>query len=150
MITYRLASENYALDLSGEGAALYGGRWNPAGLRTLYSAQHVSLAILEILVRTLSGVRPQDYYLVILEMPDNSINKIDSSSLKNNWKVNIEYSQWIGEEFLKENESLVLQVPSAIVERENNFVINPFHKDFKKVRIIDHEPLMLDERLMQV
>lgn len=150
MITYRLAAENYALDLSGEGAGLYGGRWNPVGLRSLYSAQHVSLAILEILVRTLSGVHPQDYYLVILEIPDNSIIKIDSSSLKNNWKVNIEYSQWIGEEFLKENESLVLQVPSAIVERENNFVINPFHKDFKKVRIIDHELLMLDERLMQV
>lgn len=150
MITYRLASENYALDLSGEGAALYGGRWNPVGLKTLYSAQHISLAILEILVRTVNGVHPLDYYLIILEMPDNSIVKIDSSSLKNNWKVNIEYSQWIGEEFLKEKKSLVLQVPSAIVERENNFVINPFHKDFKKVRIIGYEPLMLDERLRQV
>ena len=149
MITYRLASEEYALDISGEGAAMYGGRWNPIGLRALYSAQHISLAILEILARTLKGIHPPDYYLVILEVPEGNVVRVESSSLNSNWKSNTEYSQWIGEEFLKENETLALQVPSAIVEREYNFVINPFHKNFSKIRIIDHEPLMLDKRLMQ-
>ncbi len=150
MIVYRLAIQEYASDLSGEGAAIYGGRWNPAGLKALYSSEHISLCILEILARTNIDINPPAYQLVILEFPEKNMTVIKPLELKAAWKQHVEYTQWIGEEFLKNNQSLALQVPSAIVERENNFLLNPFHKNYSQVKIISIEPLDLDKRLMQI
>ncbi len=150
MIAYRLATAQYADDISGEGAAIYGGRWNPVGMKALYTSQSISLCILEILARTNVKINPVDYQLITLEFPDNPLSEIKNSQLKAGWKNHVEYTQWIGEEFLKDNKSLVMQVPSAIVERENNFILNSLHKDFTKVRILEIEALNLDQRLRQI
>ncbi len=150
MIVYRLAIPKYASDLSGEGAALFGGRWNSAGLKALYGSQYISLCILEILVRSQLNINPPGYQLITIEFPETDMVIIKSSELKPGWKQHIEYTQWIGEEFLKNNKSLVLRVPSAIVERENNFLLNPLHKKYNQVKIINIESLDLDKRLMQI
>ena len=50
MIVYRLANGEFTHDLSGKGAKLYGGRWNSFGLPAVYTTEHISLAVLEILV----------------------------------------------------------------------------------------------------
>ena len=70
MIVYRLTSGQYTNDLSGTGAKLYGGRWNSPGLAALYTTEHISLAVLEILVHMKAYRRPLDYHLVVLEVPD--------------------------------------------------------------------------------
>jgi RES domain-containing protein len=150
MIVYRLASPNYANDISGEGASLYGGRWNSVGIKALYASQNISLCILEILVRTEKKINPPGYQLVTIELPEANMTTIDLSRLKPGWKQHIEYTQWIGEEFLKEDKSLVMRVPSAIVEKENNFLVNPLHKDFNLVKTISIEALDLDNRLKQI
>ena len=150
MIAYRLATAQYADDISGEGAAIYGGRWNPVGTKALYTSQNISLCLLEILARTNVKINPVDYQLITLEFPDNPLSEIKISQLKTGWKNHVEYTQWIGEEFLKDNKSLIMQVPSAIVERENNFILNPLHKDFIKVKILQTEALNLDQRLRQI
>ncbi|MEO6218897.1 MAG: RES family NAD+ phosphorylase [Ginsengibacter sp.] len=150
MIVYRLAIPKYASDLSGEGAAIFGGRWNSIGLKAFYSSQYVSLCILEILVRSQLNIAPPDYQLITIEFPETGMVIIKLPELKTGWKQDIEYTQWIGEEFLKNSKSLVLQVPSAIVERENNYLINPLHKNYNQVKIINMEPLNLDRRLMQI
>jgi RES domain-containing protein len=150
MIVYRLAIPKYASDLSGEGAAIFGGRWNSIGLKAFYSSQYISLCILEILVRSKLNISPPDYQLITIEFPETGMVVIKPAELKTGWKQHIEYTQWIGEEFLHSNKSLVLQVPSAIVERENNFLINPLHKNYSQVKIINIEPLDLDKRLMQI
>ncbi len=150
MIAYRLAATQYADDISGEGASIYGGRWNPVGVKALYTSQNISLCILEILARTQIKINPINYKLISLEFPDNLFSEIKPSQLKQGWKKHIEYTQWIGEEFLKDNKSLTMQVPSAIVEKENNFILNPLHKDFNKVKIMEIEALNLDERLSQI
>ncbi len=150
MIVYRLAIPKYASDLSGEGAAIFGGRWNSIGLKAFYCSQYISLCILEILVRSHLNINPPDYQLITIEFPETDIIVIGPAELKTGWKQHIEYTQWIGEGFLKNNKSLVLQVPSAIVERENNFLINPLHKNYNRVKIINIEPLDLDKRLMQI
>jgi RES domain-containing protein len=150
MIVYRLASPNYANDISGEGASLYGGRWNSVGIKALYASQNISLCILEILVRTEKKINPPGYQLVTIELPEANMTTIDISRLKPGWKQHIEYTQWIGEEFLKEDKSLVMRVPSAIVEKENNFLVNPLHKDFNLVKTISIEALDLDNRLKQI
>ena len=150
MKVYRLSTIAYAHDLSGEGSAIYGGRWNPVGMKALYTSQSVSLCILEILARTQLHIHPPGYQLISIEFPETSTSIIKTADLKAGWKQHIEYTQWIGEEFLRSNKSLVLQVPSAIVERENNFLLNPLHKNYGKVKIINTEPLDLDKRLMQI
>ena len=150
MIVYRLASPNYAKDMSGEGASIYGGRWNPVGIKALYASQNISLCVLEILVRTLKKINPPGYQLITIELPEANMASIELSRLKPGWKQHVEYTQWIGEEFLKEDKSLVMQVPSAIVDKENNFMINPLHKDFNRVKTMSIEPLDLDKRLHQI
>ncbi len=150
MTVYRLAIPKYASDLSGEGTAIFGGRWNFAGLRALYTSQHISLCILEILVRSQLNINPPGYQLITIEFPETNMIVIKPPELKTEWKQHIEYTQRIGEEFLNSNKSLVLQVPSAIVERENNFLLNPLHKNYSQVKIINIEPLDLGKRLMQI
>lgn len=147
MITYRLTTGKFAKDISGTGAKIYGGRWNPVGLGGLYTSQYISLAILEILVRATRATSPVSYTLTSFEIPDNSIYQIQFGKLKNGWKYDLKYTQGIGEDFLTDNQSLCLEVPSAIVPQENNFLLNPLHSDFKKIKIIASELLELDKRL---
>ena len=148
MITYRLTTGKFANDISGTGAKINGGRWNPVGLAGLYTSQYISLTILEILVRATRSTTPNSYTLTSFEIPDNSIYQIQLSKLKNEWKYDLNYTQGIGEDFLTDNQSLCLKVPSAIVPQENNFLLNPLHRDFKRVKIIASELLELDKRLI--
>ena len=149
MIIYRLSTSEFSDDLSGEGAKIYGGRWNPVGLPASYISEFISLSILEILVRANKFTAPDTYTLLSIQIPENSIITIELKKLKNGWQDHIEYTRSIGEDFLRMNEALVLQVPSAIVPQEHNFLINPLHKDFKKVKIVYSELLELDKRLLQ-
>lgn len=151
MIAYRIASGRYALDISGEGAKIAGGRWNTLGLPVLYSSQYISLSILEILVRADKFTTPYDYRIISIQLPeDKQVVAIDLAKLKSDWDVNTGYTKYIGDQFLKTNEALVLKVPSAIVPQEHNFLINPLHKDFKKVKIVSSELLNLDKRLLML
>ncbi len=148
MIIYRITTTEFANDLSGEGSKLYGGRWNLAGTSALYTSEYISLSILEILVNINKNRAPIKYNLISLELPDLHISKIQYKNLKDNWHHYFEYTQWIGNEFLKNNSFLALKVPSAIVPQEHNYLVNPLHKDFKKVKIVDSELLELDKRLL--
>ncbi len=149
MIIYRLATSEFADNLSGEGAKIYGGRWNPVGVAALYLSEFISLSILEILVRADTFTSPDSYTLLSIQMPENSVTSIELKKLKSEWQNHIEYTRSIGEDFLKMNQALALKVPSAIVPQEHNFLINPLHKDFKQVKIVYSEQLELDKRLLQ-
>jgi len=148
MIIYRLAIETYKNDLSGTGSKLFGGRWNSVGLAVLYTTENISLAVLEILVRTDMQTIPISYHLIKIDVP-NAIEPqfITSDKLKKDWKNDIGYTQWMGDEFIKSGNSLLLKVPSAIVDEENNYVINPKHSDFKRVKIIKVSKFQFDKRL---
>ena len=150
MIIYRLATSEFAEDLSGEGAKIYGGRWNPVGLAAVYISEFISLSILEILVRANKFTSPDTYTLLSIQIPESSTVTIELKKLKSEWQNSIEYTRSIGEEFLRDNQTLILKVPSAIVPQEHNFLINPLHKDFKKVKIVHSELLELDKRLLQI
>lgn len=149
MIIYRLTTASYAHDITGEGAKIYGGRWNPVGIAAVYMSEFISLSILEILVRANKFTAPDTYTLLHIQIPENSITTLELKKLRSDWQNHIEYTRAIGEEFLKANQTLVLKVPSAIVPQEHNFLINPLHKDFKKVKIVGSELLELDKRLLQ-
>jgi len=147
MIIYRLSTGKFANDISGIGARLNGGRWNPVGIDALYTSEYISLCILEILVRANKYTSPDSYTLISIEVPQSDIYEIQLQKLKTSWQHDVDYTQWIGAEFFKNNQSLILKVPSAIVPQEHNFLINPLHVDFKKVKVLKTELLELDKRL---
>lgn len=147
MTIYRLAIGQYKDDLSGTGAKLFGGRWNTVGIPVLYTTENISLAVLEILVRTDIDLIPLHYYLLKIEVPDHSVTVINKNKLKKEWKSDVSYTQWIGTEFLRSNKSLVLKIPSAIVDEEHNFIINTGHADFKKIKITSSKKFSFDKRL---
>ena len=150
MIVYRITNEAYKNDISGNGAALYGSRWNSKGIHLLYTSQFISLSILESLVHLKKNQIPITQYLLHIEFPDEKkITEISFNKMKKNWHRESEYTQWIGDQFMQNKEGLVLKVPSAIVPQESNFLLNPLHAEFKKVKIISSELLQLDKRLTE-
>jgi RES domain-containing protein len=148
MIVYRLATALYKEDLSGTGAKLFGGRWNSVGIPALYTTENISLAVLEILVRVDKHTIPDSYHLIKINIPNSIIPAaISQEKLKKGWKDDIGYTQWMGDEFIKSNEGILLKVPSAIVEEENNYLLNTNHKDFQKVKIQRVSAFHFDKRL---
>lgn len=149
MIVYRIAQEKYKGDISGNGAAIYGGRWNSVGQRMLYTSQYISLSILESLVHFDKHYVPINFYLLFISIPDPiELKEISNSKIKIDWQNHFDYTQWMGDQFLNNNQSVGLKVPSVVVPEECNILLNPQHVDFDKISIIKSEPLHLDNRLL--
>jgi RES domain-containing protein len=148
MIVYRLVTETYKDDLSGTGAKLYGGRWNSVNNPVLYTTENISLAVLEILVRADKFTIPDSYHLLKIHIPDSfNFVTVTKEKLKKGWKDDVSYTQWMGDEFIKSADAQLLKVPSAIVDEENNYLLNTRHKDFSKVKIIKASGFHFDKRL---
>ncbi|HEY8999915.1 MAG TPA: RES family NAD+ phosphorylase [Mucilaginibacter sp.] len=149
MILYRISNSRYADDLSGNGARLYGGRWNSEGRAMVYLASSRSLAILESLAHLSPTNIPVDYIMLTIDAPDDFF-AIDIKLLPNNWNEYPEPNilKQIGNSFLQKNKYLLLKVPSAIVPQEFNYLMNPMHQKAGKVKIVNIAPFSFDERLI--
>ena len=135
---------------SGEGAWLFGGRWNRPGQSLVYTAESRSLALLEMLVQD-DPLRAH-YVLIPAYLPDTvSREDLEVSSLPAGWRNQEEraHLQALGTNWLRELRSCVLAVPSAVVPAELNFLINPLHPDFAAITFGEPEPLETDLRLIR-
>jgi RES domain-containing protein len=150
MIVYRLAKEIYSSDLSGKGAEKSGGRWNSRGIAIVYTSESRALCTAEIAVHTPLGILPKDYQLITIEIPDGiKTRKILSNELPADWN-SIPHSgktQELGDFFIKENEFAVMKVPSAVVQGDSNYLINPNHQDTGEIQILKIEPFIFDQRM---
>lgn len=152
MIVYRLCRKVYANDLSGRGAELNGGRWNAKGTAMIYTSASRALCMVEIMVHIPAGIIPKDCCLVSISIPDEiDISGAGLKDLPENWNRNPipASTQQIGNHFVSAQEALVLKVPSAIVNDEWNYLINPLHQEFKDVKIIAIDPFSFDSRLFK-
>ena len=151
MIVYRISNALYSDDISGIGAKLYGARWNTKGTPMLYCSGHISLAILELLVHSQFKNFSIDLDLIIIQLPVNvAAAEISAKKIKANWEKDAGYTQFIGDEFIRNKQDLILKVPSAVIQEESNFLVNPLHPDFKKVKILDTRSFKTDERLFSI
>jgi RES domain-containing protein len=115
----------------------------------LYSSNHISLSVLELLAHCKDYTLLANPFLLSIALPDDIAPVVTApAKLSVNWLTDIEYTRWIGDQFLQLNKSLVLQVPSAIIPQEYNYLVNPLHKDFKKATLLSAELLELDKRLL--
>ncbi|HVZ55452.1 MAG TPA: RES family NAD+ phosphorylase [Chitinophagaceae bacterium] len=147
MIAYRITLAKWAGRLTASGFAA---RWNSNGHFMLYSAGTRALACLENLVHRRSIGSNDLFRVTLINIPDDiRINKIDKEELPANWQEYLHYTscQIIGDKWLKENETCILQVPSAIIPEEYNLLINTQHRDFSRIAVHSIEPFVFDERL---
>ncbi len=148
MEVFRISREKYIKDISGIGAKLSGGRWNPKGYAVLYSSEHKSLAALEVLVHLNKNTVPDDLKVISLAIPDNYIDEFDEKKfnkilkqIDSNQRLKNEGTNW-----LDSKKSLALKVPSILIPGEKNIIINPEHKAFKEIQILSIENFVFDER----
>jgi RES domain-containing protein len=133
---------------SGEGARLYGGRWNSPGTAMIYSAQSQSLAVLEVLVHLDSPELLKKYVFFEIAIDSSYLTELDPSALPRNWKMSPPPAkvQAIGDDWIASGRSAVMRVPSALVPAESSFLLNPRHPDFRKLRIGSALPFQFDDR----
>ena len=150
MIVYRICNKLYANDLQGIGAKMYGGRWNNVGNAVVYTSSSRALAALEVLVHLPSTtLKKLDFTVVSIEIPENSVEEIFYADIKRDFQINrfSTYFKNIGDYWLRENSSLLLKVPSVVIHEEMNYLINPNHKDFNKVKLTETKLFRFDDRL---
>jgi len=150
MELFRISAEKHSSKLTSSGAS---NRWNKKGEYVIYTGSSRSLSTLELVVHR-NFIKPDIIYKVMtISVPDtdNLIKTIKINDLPDNWRQFEAYSklQKIGSEWINSRESLLLEVPSAIIPQEYNYIINTEHPDFKKsVKLIRTENYFWDERLL--
>jgi RES domain-containing protein len=139
VLAWRLCREPYA-DLNGEGARLYGGRWNTPGRPLVYAASTASLAVLEVRVHLdlPPELLPDDYVLMTVDLGDLAVEDV-SDILAN--------QRDYGDAWLRERRTPVLRVPSVIVPEDSNVLVNPGHPAAAGARIVGRRPFAFDRRL---
>lgn len=152
MIVYRITKQKYARDLSGKGAEKIGGRWNSKRTAILYCSNSIAHASMEVVVNLPFGNPPPGYVLITIKIPDSVKEVIlQIKDLPKHWNMypHLEQTQKIGDKFIRENKNLIIKVPSASVQGDFNYLLNPNHKDFAKVKIKKVEPFGFDDRLFK-
>lgn len=156
MRVYRIEREKYLeTTLKGIGSSLNEGyRWNSLNTYLVYTSQSRALATLEVSVHLdLSEDLPSDRFYVTIDIPDDiDILELKNEDLPETWdaKPPITETQFIGDDFVIENEAAILKVPSSIVPPEFNYLINPNHPDAKRITVVSTEPLSFDRRFLRV
>jgi len=139
VLAWRLCREPYA-DLRGDGARLYGGRWNSPGQPLVYAAETAALAVLEIRVHLdlPPELLPDDYVLVTIDVGDLAVE--DVAFLPADQRA-------FGGTWIREQRTPLLRVPSVIVPENKNVLLNPGHPAARGARIVEKRRFEFDRRL---
>lgn len=152
MRVWRICKARYTTAaFNGEGTLLFAGRWNPAGVRMVYTSTSLALAAVELFVHLDPAVAPRDLVSVSATIPDRIfVDRIEINTLPPDWKtLGRDDLQQIGAEWIASNRSVALQVPSAAIAGEWNVLLNPAHPDFSRVVIDPAQPFVFDARMFK-
>lgn len=146
MIVYRITLSKLSDQLYASGRPA---RWNSAGTFIIYSASSRALACLENLVHRRGEGLDTSFRTLVIEIPDDiKIETFQKDKLPKNWtsmkgQLN---TKFIGDGWCRSGNTAVIHVPSAIIPEESNYLINPYHVDFKKIKIKSVEEFQFDNR----
>lgn len=149
MLVYRITKAVYADRLVASGGAA---RWNYRGQFVLYTAASRALACLENVVHRSGEGLMEVFRVMVIEVPDTlAITTIELDSLPGGWTDFQQYArcQERGSDWLQRGQTAVLRVPSAIIDTECNYLLNPAHPDFGQIRLLRTEPFLFDPRIKQ-
>jgi len=147
MIVYRISLAKYSTKLIASGNPA---RWNPKDTKVIYTAESKALACLENVVHRNSRGLQKNFRQMNIAIPDEiEMEEIKLTDLKTDWKefARMPYTQSIGDEWIRTGKTAVLKVPSAIVPGDSNYLLNPAHKDFSKIKLLKTLPFQFDSRI---
>ncbi len=149
MIVYRIGKTRYAKDLSGEGARLYGGRWNHKLTPCIYTSESRALAILEFTVNINIEDIPRALSITAIEIPSAQIYELEEAQLPGNWKLAPAPSSTknFGTQLLKTATKAIIKIPSAIISQEYNYLLNPLHINSRTFKIVGIKDFVYDVRI---
>ena len=153
-LVYRIQKRQFVDSiLTGEGARLNGGRWNPPETPLVYTSTTPELALLETLVH-LDGTPMRDlppFVRISLELPD-AIEEISQSDLPTGWDQ-LKYPEnlpfFLLSRLIPTYPALAFLIPSVILKNSpsRNILINPLHPLINQVKVVEVIPHEFDERL---
>jgi RES domain-containing protein len=151
MDVFHLGKARFADQLTGDGAKLHGGRWNLIGTPCIYTSGSMSLSVLEYVVNVSRDEIPPHLCFTVYSLPDDCWKRFRETELPEDWNVSpaSETTKRWGTHQLRESNVLALQLPSVILPSEYNYVLNPLHPDFKKIKIKEIVPFSFDRRIKQ-
>ncbi len=152
MFVYRIAKKDVVKDLTGTGAKLFGGRWNNKGTAVVYTSETRALATVEFLVHVSLSNAPRGLMIATIEIPDSiAPEDVPRGSLPRGWRDYPPPRQVadLGAQWAKSGKSLLLRVPSAVVEQEYNILINPLHSAMPRVVLKEVAAFEFDKRLVR-
>jgi RES domain-containing protein len=139
---------NY-VDLSGGGGVRAGGRWHSRGKPIVYLADHPASAVLEMLVHMDRDLFPASYRLLRVIVPETITAAIvGAEALPADWREHPAATRGIGDRWLDDTSSALLQVPSVIVPRARNFLLNLAHPDAANIVVGEVIDAPFDPRLL--
>jgi RES domain-containing protein len=149
VLVWRLVRPENAPGLDGEGARLWGGRWNSVGVPMVYTASSLALAALEYFVHMEPEMRRKSelpkLIAVAARVPPGSVATFNMATLRRGY--GIPDCQMAGDAWFLAQASLGLAVPSQVIPRENNILLNPRHLDMRHVTIEITEEFVFDDRM---
>jgi RES domain-containing protein len=150
---YRILRRPYSkTPLDGEDTYRFGGRWSSPGTRIAYTAAQLSLAMLEYFVHIDPDDPPRDLVLLKAEVPDNVPRvSLTTKQLPKTWRQSPPPPELavFGDDFIRHGRTTILMVPSALAPTESNWLINPQHPGFSKIRVHPAEPFEYDPRFFE-
>lgn len=152
MVVFRLVRERFSSSLSGKGAALRGARWNSIGVELIYTAGNRSLAMAEVAVHLTLATLPSDYLMMSISIPDDmAMDNRSVNDLPDNWNAfpHPLSTQRIGDTFVAKAECAVLKLPSVVTLGDFNYLINPKHPDFSRIKVESLAKFPFDRRLFR-
>lgn len=140
--------ERAAEAFSGEGARIFGGRWNSPGTSLVYTSDSLSLAALETLAHINPRI-PLDYVCFQIRFPASAVETVDA--LPGDWmrQPAPPSTQILGDRWASSGRTLALSVPSVLVPAQRNFLLNYLHPNFARLDISDARPFPFDPRLLK-
>ena len=138
-----------ATAFDGKAAQRFGGRWNAPGRRAVYASAAKSLAVLEILVHLDVGRPLPRFVAFAFDVDDALVDRLAATQLPRDWRTahGLLGTQQIGDAWLASVHALALAVPSSIVPEESNYLLNPAHPAFGRLKFGRAMPFFLDPRL---
>lgn len=149
---WRIVNARYTHQVfTGEGARREGGRWNSAGGPVVYLSAYRSLALLEILANARPASPDERYDFIEAWWDEALMQRLAERELPAGWRALPPPASTgvIGDRWIAEARSTVLAVPNAIIPAESNYLINPAHPDFRRIKIGKPETFVFDRRLLQ-
>jgi RES domain-containing protein len=150
MLAFRIADRRFPI-FSGQGASRTGARWNSPGQAVIYAAATYAGAVLEVLVHSQAGMLPREQAVVEIKIPESiAIETLYPAKLQRWNETDMEAARAFGDAWCREQRTAVLLVPSMVTQgREFNVVINPSHRDFRRIRASAPQPVNWDARLFR-